>query len=121
MNWYLHVLKNYATFSGRARRKEYWMFVLVNIIIASVLGIIQALTGIQDTPVLTLFYSLAVLIPSISVLVRRLHDTGRSGYFAFLLLIPFVGGIVILVFMCQKGTDGDNKFGCDPLGQAGVN
>ena len=82
MNWYLEVLKKYADFSGRAQRKEYWYFVLFNVLIAIVLAIIDISLGIANREglgPLRGIYSLAVLIPSIAVGVRRLHDTGRSG------------------------------------------
>ena len=110
MNWYLEVLKKYAVFSGRARRKEYWMFVLFNIIIAFVLGFIEGIAGIapeSDQSILVTVYQLAVLIPSIAVGVRRMHDTDHSGWW---LLFP----IVNLVFAVSEGTRGDNRFGPDP-------
>jgi len=110
MNWYLEVLKKYAVFSGRARRKEYWMFFLFNIIIAFALGFIEGIAGIapaSDQSVLATIYQLAVLIPSIAVGVRRMHDTDHSGWW---LLVP----IVNLVFAVSEGTRGDNRFGPDP-------
>lgn len=112
MNWYLHVWKNYANFNGRASRQEYWMFFLVNILIAFVLGIADgALFGQQ---VLGLVYILAVLLPSLAVGARRLHDTDRSGWWQLIGLIPLVGGVVLLVFFALQGTRGDNRFGEDP-------
>ncbi|HFK4480310.1 TPA: DUF805 domain-containing protein [Citrobacter sedlakii] len=113
MDWYIGVLKNYALFSGRARRKEYWMFVLINMIISAILNVIQAVIG-METPYITIIYSLAVLLPSIAVAVRRLHDTERSGWWLLISLIPIVGAIVLIVFMCQNGTAGNNRFGADP-------
>ena len=110
MNWYLEVLKKYAVFSGRARRKEYWMFFLFNLIIAFVLGFIEGIVGIameSGQSVLATIYQLAVLIPSIAVGVRRMHDTDHSGWW---LLVP----IVNLVFAVREGTRGDNRFGSDP-------
>lgn len=112
MNWYLEVLKKYAVFTGRARRKEYWMFVLFNIIIVLVLGFIESLVG--GPGVIGALYSLAVLIPSIAVAVRRLHDTDRTGWWILLLLIPFIGAIVLFVFMVLDGTPGQNKYGPNP-------
>lgn len=103
MDWYIGVLKNYALFTGRARRKEYWMFVLINMIISAILNVIQAVIG-METPYITIIYSLAVLLPSIAVAVRRLHDTERSGWWLLISLIPIVGAIVLIVFMCQNGT-----------------
>ncbi|NWG38877.1 MAG: DUF805 domain-containing protein [Hydrogenophilaceae bacterium] len=109
MHWYLQVLKKYAVFSGRARRKEYWMFVLFNIIIAFVLelerfaGVVSE-SGQSD---LAAIYQLTVLIPSISVLVRRMHDTDHSGWWV---LVP----IANLVLAIREGQHGDNRFGPDP-------
>lgn len=103
MNWYLKVLQNYAVFSGRARRKEYWYFVLFNLIVTMILAIIDGLIhtsfsqqyGIDLLPTL---YSLAVLIPSLAVSARRLHDTGRSAWWLLLMFIPIIGAIILLVF-----------------------
>jgi uncharacterized membrane protein YhaH (DUF805 family) len=115
MNWYLDVLKNkYATFDGRARRKEYWMFFLVNLIISLVLGFIEGIFG--GPGLLGLLYSLAVLIPSIAVTVRRLHDTGRSGWWILIGLIPVIGWIVLLVFMLMDSQPGSNQYGPNPKG-----
>jgi uncharacterized membrane protein YhaH (DUF805 family) len=119
MNWYFEVLKKYAVFSGRARRKEYWMFFLFNIIIALVLVFIDGATGLARGSGIGLgplygLYVLATLIPSIAVLVRRLHDTNRSGWWLFLSLVPLIGGIAILVFMCQDSQQGENQYGPNP-------
>lgn len=117
MNYYLSVLKNYAVFTGRARRSEYWFFVLFNLIIAFVLGIIDGLLNLsigKNTGVLGTIYSLGVFIPSIAVMVRRLHDTNRSGWWIFIGLIPIVGAIVLIIFAIQKGTPGENKYGQNP-------
>ena len=110
MNWYLKVLKQYAVFSGRARRKEYWMFFLFNLLISLALAFMEGLLGIarnNDQSVLSNIYSLAVLIPSIAVGIRRMHDTNRSGWW---LLLP----IVNLIFLAQDGQSGENRFGPDP-------
>lgn len=112
MNWYLKVLKQYAVFSGRARRTEYWMFFLFNLIIVFVLGFVEALVG--GPGVIGTLYSLAVLIPSIAVSVRRLHDTDRSGWWLLIALIPLIGTIVLLVFMVQDGKPGQNQYGANP-------
>ncbi len=112
MNWYIEVLKKYAVFSGRARRKEYWMFFLFNIIISFVLGFIEGLAGLPGA--LSGLYSLAVLIPGIAVSVRRLHDTNRSGWWLLIGLVPFIGAIVLLIFMLQDGQPGDNRYGPNP-------
>jgi uncharacterized membrane protein YhaH (DUF805 family) len=114
MNWYLAVLKNYAGFSGRARRQEYWMFVLFNVIISVVLNILAAITNSNAFSILGYVYALAVLIPSLAVLWRRLHDTDRSGGWFFIAFIPFVGFIWLLVLLCLPGTQGPNKYGPDP-------
>jgi uncharacterized membrane protein YhaH (DUF805 family) len=108
MNWYLAVLKKYAVFSGRARRKEYWMFVLFNVIIAFCLGLVLGFTGagVRGQLIINL-YQLAILIPSIAVGVRRMHDSDHSGWW---ILLP----IVNLVFACIDGTAGPNRFGPNP-------
>jgi len=112
MSWYLTVLKKYAVFSGRARRKEYWMFVLFNVIIGFVLGFIEGLAG--GPGVLGGIYGLAVLIPGVAVSVRRLQDTNRSGWWLLIGLVPLIGSIVLLVFMIQDGQPGENQYGPNP-------
>lgn len=111
MEWYLMVLKKYAVFEGRARRKEYWMFLLFNIIISFgigfVTGFLGALLHAASITMLSTLYSLAVLVPSIAVGVRRMHDTNHSGWF---LLIP----IYNLILAIQEGDKGDNKYGPNP-------
>lgn len=114
MNWYLAVLQKYVEFSGRARRKEYWFFFLFNFIVVMVLSVIDALLGVG---ILGMLYALAVLLPAIGVTVRRLHDGDRSGWWILVGLIPFVGFIVLLVFMVLPGTEGDNQYGPDPVKQ----
>ena len=112
MNWYIEVLKKYVTFSGRARRTEYWMFTLFNLIAAVILMAIDGALG--SAPILYSIYMLAVLLPSLAVTIRRLHDTDRSGWWLLLVLIPLVGPIAMLVFMCLEGTRDENRFGADP-------
>jgi uncharacterized membrane protein YhaH (DUF805 family) len=113
MNWYLDVIKNkYATFSGRARRKEYWMFFLINILVAIALAIIEAILGLPG--ILGGIYALALLIPGIAVTVRRLHDTGRTGWWILIGLVPVIGFIVLLVFMVLDSQPGDNAYGPNP-------
>jgi uncharacterized membrane protein YhaH (DUF805 family) len=112
MQWYLKVLKNYVGFGGRARRKEYWMFFLFNVIISIVLAILDAIMGTES--LLNGIYSLAVLLPSLAVTVRRLHDTGRSGWWILISLIPLIGAIVLLVFTCLEGDSYENDYGQDP-------
>lgn len=112
MNWYLKALQNYATFSGRARRQEYWMYLLVSCIISVVLTVVESAVRPSaisqgEPPVFSNIYSLAVLLPSLAVGVRRMHDTNHSGWF---LLIP----IYNLILACTEGTRGPNRFGEDP-------
>jgi uncharacterized membrane protein YhaH (DUF805 family) len=114
MKEYLDVLKKYATFSGRARRREYWMYTLVNsLIFIALWGVGMVLDFIVFV---AWIYMLAVLVPGIAVTVRRLHDTGRSGWWFLMNLVPFVGGIVVLIFMCLDSAPGDNAYGANPKG-----
>lgn len=118
MQWYLKVLRQYVDFQGRARRTEFWMFTLFSVLISIVLGIIDGLAGLQigaiGIGVLGLIYSLFVLLPSLAVTVRRLHDTDRSGWWILIGLVPFVGIIVLIVFEVLEGSRGGNRFGQDP-------
>jgi uncharacterized membrane protein YhaH (DUF805 family) len=117
MNWYFQVLKKYAVFDGRARRKEYWYFVLFNAIIGFVLGLIEAVAGIGPEigfSVLGGIYTLAILLPSIGVNIRRLHDIGRSGWWLFISLIPFIGAIIMLIFTVTDSQEGTNQYGPSP-------
>ncbi len=120
MNWYLSVLKNYATFSGRARRKEYWMFALFNIIILLVLSVIDATLGLVSYElgigILSGIYMLATFIPNIAVSIRRLHDTNRSGWWLLLYIIPIIGFVVLLIFVCSDSQPGSNRYGDNPKG-----
>lgn len=111
MNWYIDVLKKYAVFNGRARRQEYWMFFLFNFIIAVLLGVIDAVLGIGF---LSTLYALAVLLPSLGVAIRRLHDTGRSGWWVLISLIPLIGFIILIVFFVQDSQPGTNEYGANP-------
>ncbi|RKZ43234.1 MAG: DUF805 domain-containing protein [Gammaproteobacteria bacterium] len=118
MNWYIEALKKYAVFSGRARRKEYWYFVLFNIIISIVLLVIDGIAGTIDAEtgigLLDSIYTLAIFIPSIAVGVRRLHDISRTGWWLLILLIPLIGFIVIIIFLLQDSTPGENEYGANP-------
>ncbi len=106
MNHYFDVLRKYAVFEGRARRREYWMFMLLNTIVSLVLSVIGSfIVGL---------YALAVLIPGIAVGVRRLHDTGRSGWWLLIGLVPLVGIIVLLVFLVQDSQLVENRYGPYP-------
>jgi len=111
MDWYIAVLKKYAEFNGRARRKEFWFFTLFNMIAYVILGVIDTVTGIG---VLTLVYSLGVLVPGLAVGARRLHDTGRSGWWLLIALIPLIGTIVLIVFFVLDSDPGDNAYGPNP-------
>ena len=106
MEWYIKVLKQYSNFSGRARRKEYWMFFLFNIIFAGLATILS--------PKLYAIYSLAVLIPNLAVIVRRLHDIGKSGWMFLVALIPLIGVIWLLILLIRNSSPGKNKYGINP-------
>jgi uncharacterized membrane protein YhaH (DUF805 family) len=118
VNWYLKVLRQYADFNGRARRKEYWIFTLISVIASIVLGFIDGLTGLMvgdgAVGILGLIYSLAVFIPSLAVSVRRLHDSGRSGWWILIAFIPLLGAIALIVFFCMDSEEGDNQYGPNP-------
>ncbi len=118
MNWYLKVLKKYANFNGRARRTEYWMFFLFNIIFSVTAIFLDNIFDLArpQTVYGTIYlgYFLAVLIPSIAVVVRRLHDIGKSGFWIFVFLIPLIGGIWLFVMLVTEGKAGKNNYGPDP-------
>jgi len=127
MNYYLKVIRNYVTFTGRARRSEYWYFVLFNIIFAIAAMLLDNLFGTTlkvDTAygnalpygLIYIVYSLFVFIPGLAVLVRRLHDVGKSGWFFFICFIPIVGAIWLLVLACTDSNVGINKYGPNPKG-----
>ncbi|MFF7975538.1 DUF805 domain-containing protein [Streptomyces sp. NPDC007905] len=111
MHWYVDVLKKYAVFSGRARRQEYWMFFLFNLIISIVLTVVDRAIG---SNILSLIYTLAILLPGLGVTIRRLHDTGRSGWWIFISLVPLVGTIILIVFLASEGKAEPNQYGPNP-------
>jgi len=117
MNWYIDVLKKYAQFSGRARRKEYWYFFLFNLIASIILVMIDGATGTLSAEsglgLLSGLYTLAVIIPSLAVAFRRLHDTSRSAWWLLLIFIPLLGAIALLVFFVQD-SHGENQYGPSP-------
>ena len=140
MHYYFDVLKRYWDFNGRTARKEFWMFTVISVSISIILMILDLVIGAQivlyqpaafggdaatgiapitPTPIeigmLQNIYALAVFLPSLGVAVRRLHDTGRSGWWWLMNFICCVGWIVLLVFYVTRGTEGDNKYGPDPL------
>ncbi len=118
MDYFLHALKNYAVFSGRARRREYWMFTLFQLIFSAVALAIDYTLGIN---LISGIFSLAMLIPGLAVSVRRLHDVNKSGWFLLILFVPLVGAIWLLVLDCTEGTRGPNQYGPDPKGEVEVN
>lgn len=120
MHWYIDVLKKYAVFEGRARRKEYWLFFLFSVVIVTILTVIDEFMGLkfelggEDLGFLSTLYYLGIAIPYLAVIVRRLHDTDRSGWWILISLIPLIGGLILLFFTIIGGTKGDNRFGPDP-------
>ena len=129
MRWYLDVLKKYVVFDGRARRQEFWMFVLFNFIFGIVAAVLDNVFGLKmnnysssyysayvSTGYISMIYSLAVLLPTLAVTVRRLHDIGKSGWMILVGLIPFVGWIWLLVLYVTEGQTGMNQYGPDPKG-----
>ncbi len=133
MDWMLMPLRRYADFSGRSRRKEYWMFALFILIVYAVLATLfvmgadfAAMSTGGDPQIsvigwiaISLFglVALGIFIPSLAVIVRRLHDQDKSGWFILIQFIPYIGGIIMLIFMCIEGTKGENRFGPDPKGE----
>jgi uncharacterized membrane protein YhaH (DUF805 family) len=122
MSWYLNAIKKYATFKGRARRKEYWMFLLFNLIFMAVAVLLDSVTGlsfkIQDISmgygIISVVYLLFTLLPGLALLVRRMHDQDKSGGWIFITLVPAIGSIWMLILMFTPGTVGQNRFGEDP-------
>ena len=129
MNWMLMPLRRYAEFSGRSRRREYWMFWLLNVLISAFVGLVTLLMAmaveteeemmvvVNPLIVLWVIVSVAFFIPGLAVTVRRLHDTDRSGWSILYGLIPVIGGFMLLYFYVQDGTEGPNRFGDDPKGE----
>ncbi|TDD55718.1 DUF805 domain-containing protein [Kribbella antibiotica] len=123
MHWFTDVItKQYAQFSGRARRKEFWMFILFSFVISVILGILDSILGLDfETSnklkaggVLQYIFALAVLVPTIAISVRRFHDRDKGGWWVLIYLIPCVGWIWFIVWAALEGTVGDNRFGPDP-------
>ncbi len=123
MNWYLTVIKNYVGFKGRARRKEYWMFILFNMIFMIVALVLDNMLGTTQNALLYEdigygliyeLYTLAVFLPALAVLVRRLHDVGKSGWMILITLIPIIGIIWLFVLLVTEGDLVGNKYGLNP-------
>ncbi len=120
MKWFVKCFNQYADFSSRARRSEYWYFFLFNVIIAFVagfvFGFIGGITGMMWISYLSYIYTLVALVPGIAVCVRRLHDVGKSGWWVFISLIPLAGAIWLVVLMCTDSQPGTNQWGPNPKG-----
>jgi uncharacterized membrane protein YhaH (DUF805 family) len=118
MNWYIDALKKYALFAGRARRKEYWFFQLFNTLFVIALLVVDSLTGMTRAHIriglLSGLFGLATFLPALGVLIRRLHDTNRTGWWILIGLIPLVGPIILLVFVFQDSQAGANQYGPNP-------
>jgi uncharacterized membrane protein YhaH (DUF805 family) len=108
---------NYVNFSGRASRSEFWFWVLFSVLVQIVAQIIDGVVfGFGSMSPISSLASLALLLPGLSVSIRRLHDTDRSGWWVLLFLIPLIGAIILLIWYCSRGTPGPNRMGPDPLG-----
>ncbi len=113
-------LRKYVDFNGRAQRSEYWWFVLAYTIVAVIAGVLDgSMSPHGSTGPISLIFTLALLLPSLAVSVRRMHDTNRSGWWVLISVIPIVGVLVFLYFAVQDGTAGANRFGADPKGRTG--
>ncbi len=118
MSWFVAALKKYAVFGGRSRRREYWFFALFSTVIALVLALIDGALGTFDSSLglglLSGIYGVAILLPSIAVSVRRLHDIDRTGWWVLISLVPIIGAVVLLVFAVLDSTPGSNRYGPNP-------
>jgi uncharacterized membrane protein YhaH (DUF805 family) len=124
MKYYLQALSNYANFSGRARRAEYWMFILFNILFAFIAMLLDNLTGLASPElgygVIYGLYGVIMFIPGLAVTVRRLHDVGKSGWMYFIILIPIVGAIWLLVLLLKRGDEKKNEYGDSPYTEVSI-
>ena len=114
MNYYTDVFKQYAVFEGRATRRQFWMFILISFLISIAISIFEGVTGLssgQGTGLISTLYALAVIVPSLAVSARRLHDTGKSGWWQLIGLIPIIGIIVLIVFFVKESDAGANVYG----------
>lgn len=125
MNWYIKVFKQYFDFTGRARRKEFWMFALFHFLfLFTTTFLVFYLTGdlYEDTETNWVYvtiicsYLLLSIIPSVALTIRRLHDTGKSGWWYLIVIIPYIGWFTIIIFACMEGNRGTNKWGPNPKG-----
>lgn len=117
MKWYLQSLRKYAVFKGRARRREYWIFELMNVAITLALFVLAVMLGKAGYPYflsLPFLYMAATTIPSLASLVRRLHDTNRSGWWFFISMVPVVGGLILFAMIVTDSDPGENRFGPNP-------
>lgn len=112
VQWYIDALRKYAVFSGRARRKEYWMYTLFSCLIYAALLVLAFTSDVMA--VLAALFGVASIVPTLSVTVRRLHDTGKSGWVFLIGFIPLIGAVILLVFTCTEGNMGRNVYGLDP-------
>lgn len=113
MNWYISIIKNGLNFSGRSRRKDYFLFTLINFLIFMGIGTLEQV-AFGTEAIFAGIFMLAMLLPGLAVTVRRLHDTGRSGFWLLLSLIPLLGSLILLVFMFFDSQTGDNQYGSNP-------
>ncbi|AUZ29710.1 DUF805 domain-containing protein [Bacillus licheniformis] len=114
MKWYLKAIKNYAGFTGRARRKEFWLFCLFSYMVLVIYGFFKAILHLPEYEIETflgMVYLLANLVPGLAVTIRRLHDTGKSEFWIFIGLIPLIGKIILLIMLCQDSEKGENQPG----------
>ncbi len=116
MEWFKIALRKYAVFTGRARRKEYWFFVLFYLLIAIGLGFIDSVLGLgsEEFGLLSGLFGLAMVVPAFAVAIRRMHDTGRSGWWVLVNFIPLVGWLIFIWFATRDGEPGPNAYGPDP-------
>lgn len=119
MQWYVLAFKKYAVFDGRSRRKEYWFFCLFNLLASVALAMVDSFTGMFNAEtgvgLLGALYSLAVIVPGIAVTMRRLHDTGRSGWWILLVLMPLIGVLALIFLLVLASDEGGNEYGASPI------
>jgi uncharacterized membrane protein YhaH (DUF805 family) len=128
IDWVLEVFSKYAVFSGRARRKEYWYWYLFNFIVSIFIAVVSVVINLPNGTetdnglgwfglfinLVAIVYSLGIFIPNLAVTVRRLHDTNRSGWWYFISMVPFIGGIILLIYLIEDSSPGDNQYGPNP-------